>query len=234
MPVKEYLDAEETSLVEDAATCLRDKVFIRLLRRTACRVSEVLGLEEKHIDFAQHQIRIEHEKIRLNLACPYCAKQGEKTRLGRKHTYCPRCGKEVRDAITKEKAIRHLRKVPVSPDTLQLVREYIKKGGITEVNGKRMLFNFSRQWAWSIVKSCAERAGFMELENPENEKKHHVSPHKLRDAFAIDAMKKKPTMDDARLLQEMLGHAKIDTTMHYRKVQMTELHDFYDSLMEEE
>ena len=119
-------------------------------------------------------------------------------------------------------------------DTLALVRQYIKKGGITEVNGKRMLFSFSRQWAWHIVKDCAERAGYFELENPENERKHHVSPHKFRDAFAINAIKKKPNLDDARLLQELLGHSSINTTLRYRKVAGAELQDFYDDLLKEE
>ncbi len=233
MPVKEYLEAEETSLIEAAAVCPRDKLLIRLLRRTGCRVSEVLALEEKHIDFVNHHIRIEHEKMRLNLNCPECAKRGEKTHLGRKHVFCPKCGAPVSVTIAKETQIRHLRKIPLDKDTLQMVREYIAKGGAAEVNGKSLLFKFTRQWAWNIVKSSAIRAGFTVLENPENERKHHVSPHNLRDAFAINAMKKRSSFDDARLLQELLGHAKIDTTMHYRKVKITELKDYMNDLMEE-
>lgn len=229
MPTKEYLEVEDTSLIEDAAQCLRDKVLIRLLRRLGCRVGEVLGLEEKHIDFGQRQIKIEHEKLRINLSCPKCG-----ARLGKKHKFCPICAQPVTQAISKAKEERHLRKVPVDKDTLQLLRQYIKKGGITEVDGKRMLFKMSRQWAWHIVVECAERAGFMGLENPTNERQHHVSPHKFRDAFAINAIKKRPTLDDARLLQELLGHANINTTLHYRVVGGVELQKFYDNLLKEE
>ncbi len=229
MPVKEYLTQEEASLIEDAADNLRDKLFIRLLRRLACRVGEVLGIEEKHINFALHQVKIEHEKIYIRLSCPDCG-----SKVAKSHTFCPTCTAPLKEAVAKEKKIRHLRKIPIDKDTLELLQEYIKRGGVTEVNGKRKLFNFSQQWARHIVRKCAERAGFYELENPENERKHYVHPHSFRDAFAINAMKKKPTMDDARLLQEMLGHKLISTTMRYRKVAITELHDFYDDLLSEE
>lgn len=229
MPVKEYLEVEDTSLIEDAARCLRDKLLIRLLRRLACRVGEVLGLEERHIDFAKRQVRIEHEKMRISLACPQCG-----AHLGKNSVFCSNCGKQVEQAVSKEKETRRLRKIPVDRDTLQLVREYIKKGGITEVHGKRMLFTISRQWAWHIVVECAERAGFNQLENPENEKLHHVSPHKFRDSYAINAIKKRPNLDDARLLQEILGHQNIGTTLRYRKVAGAELQDYYDDLLKKE
>ena len=235
MPVKEYLEAKETSLIEDKATCLRDKLLIRLLRRLGCRVGEVLGLEEQHVDFENRQVRIEHEKMRVALYCPFCPQDGkDRTRLSKKSVFCPKCGKAVEQAVSKGKAERHLRKIPVDADTLTLIREYIKKGGVTAVGGKRMLFTIKRQWAWHIVVECAEKAGFLQLENPENERKHHVHPHSFRDAFAINAMKKKPTMDDARLLQEILGHSNINTTMHYRKVNNNELHDFYDDILDKD
>ncbi len=230
---KEYLEASETSLIEDAAGSLRNKVMIRLLRRLGCRIGEVLGLEERNIDFVLRQVKIEHEKVRITLFCPYCKQNGDKTRLGKKHTYCPKCGQLVKEAISKATEERHLRKIPVDADTLKLIASYIREGGITVVGGKRKLFNITRQRAWRIVVNCAERAGFRQLINPGNEKLHHVSPHKFRDAFAINAMKLKPSMDDARLLQEMLGHSSIDTTMKYRKVKGAELQEFYDSIIDQ-
>ncbi len=234
MPVKEYLTPKETSLIEDAADNLRDKLFIRLLRRLACRLGEVLGIEEKHINFTLHQIKIEHEKILIGLSCPICSENGIKVRIGKKHEFCPKCGIPVKNAVEKKKAIRHLRKIPVDRNTLELLREYIDRGGVKEVNGRRMLFTFSQQWARQIVRKCAERAGFYELENPENERRHHVHPHSFRDSWAINAIKKKPTADDLRLVQEMLGHRSYDTTMRYRKVAIDELHSFYNELLEEE
>jgi len=228
MPTKEYLIPEDTSLIEDAALCLRDKLLIRLLRRLGCRVGEVMGLEVKHFDFPRRQVKIEHEKLRIKLNCPDCG-----TGLSKSSIFCPRCGTKVEKAVAKEKETRRLRKIPVDKDTLELVRQYIKGGGVTELNGKKLLFARTRQWAWGIVVDCAKRAGFDQLENPENERKHHVSPHKFRDAFAINAIKKRPNLDDARLLQELLGHSSINTTLRYRKVSGHELQTWYDELLEE-
>jgi len=229
MPTKEYLLPEDTSLIEEAALCLREKLLIRLLRRLGCRVGEVLGLEVKHFDFSQRQVKIEHEKLRIRLNCPACD-----AGLAKSSIFCPKCGVAVERAIKKEKETRRLRKIPVDNDTLEMVRKYIKGGGVTVVNGRKLLFARTRQWAWGVVVACAKRAGFNQIENPENERKHHVSPHKFRDAFAINAIKKRPTLDDARLLQELLGHSSINTTLRYRKVAGTELQEFYDDLLKKE
>ncbi len=233
-PPKEYLLPAETSRIEDAAVCPRDKLLIRLLRRLGCRITEVLDLEEKHIDFAQRRVKIEHQKMFSDLYCPFCHQLGESTHLGKKAIFCPRCGKRVDQAIVKKQEEHRLRKVPVDKDTLTLVRQYIKAGGVTERNGKRMLFTISRQWAGHIVRDCAERAGYLEIENPKNERKHHVHPHSFRHAFAINAIKQSTTPDDVRILQEILGHSNINTTMAYREVAGTEMREYYDKLLKEE
>ncbi len=234
IPVKEYLEVEDTSLIEDAALCLRDKLLVRLLRRLGCRVGEILGLEERHIDFSQRQIKIVHEKARITRFCSYCAKEGVRTRLGKKWLACPRCMNPISNAIIKQMDATLLRKVPIDKDTLQLIRQYINQGGITEVREKQMLFTISRQWVWHIVVDCAERAGFLQLENPKNEKLHHVHPHSFRDAFVNNVMKQNPNDDDIRLLQEMLGHQNFNTTAAYRKVSGVELRARYDKWLKEE
>ena len=45
-----------------------------------------------------------------------------------------------------------------------------------------------------------------------------ISPHRLRDAFAIHAIKFDDSGDGLGLLQEHLSHQSITTTMRYRKV----------------
>lgn len=233
-PAKEYLEPAETSLIEDAAECLRDKLLIHLLRRLACRISEVLGIEERHIDFSHREVRITHKKARITRYCPFCDQDGVRTRLGKKYIVCPRCAHLVGEALTKQMNQSEFRKIPVDKETLSLIREYIKKGGVTEVDGKRMLFSISPQWARQIIRSCAKRAGFYEMVNPKNDRSHHVSPHDFRRAFATAAMQKKPSLDDARLLQELLGHKDVNTTLKYRVVKNTELHGYYDDVVEGE
>ena len=115
-----------------------------------------------------------------------------------------------------------------------MLREYDERGGPVMQNGKRLNFGISRYRAYQIIKECADRAGLPQLVNPETGKTHHVSPHKLRDAFAVHAVKLNDSGDGLRLLQEHLGHASFDTTAKYRKVAGEELKDWYDNLWQKE
>src|SRR4030042_325401 len=84
--------------------------------------------------------------------------------------------------------------------------------------GKLLVFAINRHRAWQIVRECAEKAGLPKLVNPETGKVHNVSPHRLRDAFAVHAIKLDDSGDGLRLLQEHLGHLSFNTTAKYRKV----------------
>jgi integrase/recombinase XerD len=63
---------------------------------------------------------------------------------------------------------------------------------------------------------------------------HNVSPHRLRDAFAVHAVKVDDSGDGLRLLQEQLGHVSFNTTAKYRKVAGDELKEWYGKLWEKE
>jgi len=80
------------------------------------------------------------------------------------------------------------------------------------------------------VKECADRAGLPELVNPETGRVHSISPHRLRDAFAVHAMKFDDSADGLRLLQEHLGHASFNTTARYRKIAGDEHKEWYQRI----
>jgi integrase/recombinase XerD len=225
--MKSYIGPEEVKLMEEAATCLRDKLLIRLLFRLGCRISEALALKVEDIDFTQGTVTIQHLKARLKLSCPHC-----NARLGRSHAFCPRCGAKVERAVAQAKEHRRLRTLHLDHDTLEMLRDYIHRGGPVSRGGKQLIFGINRHRAWQVVKGCAEKAGLPNLLNPETGKVHSVSPHRLRDAFAVMAVRRDDSTDGIRMLQEQLGHANIGTTMHYRKVAGKELKDWYSRLWE--
>lgn len=115
-----------------------------------------------------------------------------------------------------------------------MLEDYIMKGGPLRRDGKFLIFGINRHRAWQIVGECAKRAGLPQLINPETGKMHNVSPHKLRDAFAVHAVKLNDSGDGLRLLQEHLGHQSITTTMRYRKVSGEEQKDWYDRLWDKQ
>ena len=223
--MKVYVEPEEVVLMEEATTNLRDRLLVRLLFHLGCRVSEALALTVEDVDLGRSTITIKHLKARLKLSCINCGQ-----RLGRSHVFCPKCGGRVEKAQTEQQERRRQRVLPVDGDTLSMLKDYIRRGGPVVRDGKRLIFGINRHRAWQIVRGCAEKAGLPKLVNPETGTIHNVSPHRLRDAFAVHAVKLDDSGDGLRLLQEHLGHQSFNTTARYRKVSGKEHKEWYRKL----
>jgi len=222
--MKAYLELSELKQLEEGATCLRDRLLIRLLARLGCRISEALALRVEDIDFDAGTVTILHLKSRISTYCQKCG-----ARLGKTHKFCPGCGDKVDKAATREEAHRRMRTLPIDGDTLEMLADFVRRD-----KTKGLIFGINRHRAWQIVRDCADRAGLPPLVNSETGRVHNVSPHRLRDAFAVRAVKRDDSGDGLRLLQEQLGHVSISTTMRYRKVAGKELKEWYQKLWEEQ
>ena len=223
-----YLEPHQVRLLEASATKIRDKLLIRLLFRLGCRVSEALGIFVDDVDLAVGTVTIQHLKIRTKLLCPAC-----NHRLSKNNVYCPGCGSSVAKTLAKEQEHRRIRILPIDAGTRTMLEEYFQNSGPVFRDGKQPVFGISRHRAWQIVKGCAEKAGLPKLVNPETGKVHNISPHKLRDAFAVNAVKHNDSGDGLRLLQEHLGHQSFNTTARYRKVAGEEHRKWYDKLWQD-
>jgi integrase/recombinase XerD len=136
--------------------------------------------------------------------------------------------------LLKEQEHRRQRVLPIDDETLEMLKEYIERGGPVVRDGKRVIFGINRHRAWQIVKECSEKAGLPKLTNPETGRLHNVSPHCLRTAFAVHAVKLDDSGDGLRLLQEHLGHISFNTTAKYRKVAGEEHRQWYQRLWSKE
>jgi integrase/recombinase XerD len=218
--MKTYLDLEDIELLEEAATNLRDRLLIRLLFRLGCRVSEALALRVEDIDFDRSRVTILHLKRGIRMSCQRC-----RARVGKSHRFCPVCGEKLGEAAIRQQEHRRMRILPVDANTLNMLTYFI------EMEGKNgLIFDINRHRAWQVVRQCATRAGLPALVNPETGKARGVSPHRLRDAFAVLAAKVDDSGDGLRLLQEHLGHASFNTTAKYRKVAGEEHREWYQKL----
>jgi integrase len=66
--MKAYLEIEAEQL-ENATTCMVDKLLIRLLIRLGCRISEAVSLEVKDKDYARCLLLTKTPKPPLRSAC---------------------------------------------------------------------------------------------------------------------------------------------------------------------
>lgn len=176
--MKAYLEVDEVRRLEKATTNLRDRLLIKLLSHLGCRVSEALALEVKDIDFDSGTVTIQHLKARTKLSCPECG-----ARLGQSHSYCPKFGAKVKQVITKEQEHHRIRTLPLDSETLELLRNYIKRGGPVNQKGKLLIFGINRHRAWQIIRNCAQKAKLPKLVNPETGRVHNVSPSPLKRRF---------------------------------------------------
>ena len=222
---KTYLEVSEVELLEKQAGNLRDRLLVRLLFHLGCRVSEALALTPQDIDLDRGMVTILHLKSRVRVFCPNC-----NARLGKAHHFCPGCGQRVEAAVRKELEHRRMRTLPLDRATVELLRDFIRRGGPVQYEGELRIFGINRHRAWGIIKELARRAGLPRLAHPESGKEHGVSPHRLRDAFAVMAVKRDDSGDGLRLLQEQLGHASFNTTARYRKVGGQEHQEWYEGL----
>jgi integrase/recombinase XerD len=72
----------------------------------------------------------------------------------------------------------------------------------------------SRQSAWTVLRTAAERAGLAS----------GISPHTLRHSFATHLMEGGA---DVRVVQELLGHSSVTTTQIYTLVTVDRLREVY-------
>jgi integrase/recombinase XerD len=223
MTMKAYLELSEIDLMEQATTCQRDRLLIRLLSRLGCRISEALALKVEDIDFDQSTVTILHLKRTVKVFCPNCG-----VRLSNRHQFCPGCGLQVSETIRSQQERRRIRVLPVDEATLTMLMSYIHT--LTSSDSDSLLFQINRHRAWQIVRDCARGAGLPSLVNPETGRARGISPHRLRDAFSVHAMKVDDSGDGLRLLQEHLGHLSFNTTARYRKIAGEEHRQWYDRL----
>ncbi|HVW44087.1 MAG TPA: site-specific tyrosine recombinase XerD [Amycolatopsis sp.] len=115
------------------------------------------------------------------------------------------------------------RVVPVGSYALTALEAYLVRGRpglVAKGRGSSALFlnarggALSRQSAWTILNTAAQRAGLAD----------GVSPHTLRHSFATHLL---DGGADVRVVQELLGHASVTTTQIYTLVTVDQLREVY-------
>jgi integrase/recombinase XerD len=131
---------------------------------------------------------------------------------------------EARTVLLRGKGGKQ-RRVPLGSFAAKAVEAYLVRARPTlAANGtgnSTLLLNarggpLSRQSAWTVLRTCAERAGLVA----------GISPHTLRHSFATHLLEGGA---DVRVVQELLGHSSVTTTQIYTLVTVDQLREVYAS-----
>jgi integrase/recombinase XerD len=169
----------------DTATGLRDRALLEFLYSTGARISEAVGLDVDDISLAEPE---------SGPAIVRLFGKGSKERL-----------------------------VPLGSYGARALDAYLVRGRpllAAKGKGTPALFlnarggRISRQSAWTILKTAAEKANITK----------DVSPHTLRHSFATHLLEGGA---DVRVVQELLGHASVTTTQVYTLVTADTLREIY-------
>lgn len=118
---------------------------------------------------------------------------------------------------------RKERLVPLGQYAIEAVQSYLRYGRpelAAKGSGEHALFlnkrgrRLSRQSAWEIISTAATLAGIDD----------DVSPHTLRHSFATHLLEGGASIRD---VQELLGHASVNTTQIYTKVSISTLREVH-------
>lgn len=127
---------------------------------------------------------------------------------------------ETRSVILHGKGDKQ-RLVPVGRPAIEALDAYLVRGrpALVKKSTPALFLNarggrLSRQSAWQVLHSAAERAG---ITTP-------VSPHTLRHSFATHLL---DGGADVRVVQELLGHASVTTTQIYTLVTVNTLREVW-------
>ena len=175
------------SVVGDEPPALRDRALLEFLYATGARISEALALSVD--DVLDDSLRAA-PSIRVT-------GKGNKQRI-----------------------------VPVGSFALEALDAYLTRArpALLSSRGRATAMVFlgnrggalSRQNAWLILHSAAERAGLT----------RSLSPHTLRHSFATHIL---AGGADIRVVQELLGHSSVSTTQIYTKVTIDTFREVYQS-----
>ncbi len=171
----------------DTPLGLRDRALLELLYGTGARISEAIGLDVDEVARVLDADPAEPVALRL-------LGKGNKQRI-----------------------------VPLGSYARAALLSYLVRSRPTlaaHSSGNPALFvnsrgsRLSRQSAWNLVQTAAERAGI----------NVDVSPHTLRHSYATHLL---DGGADVRVVQELLGHASVTTTQIYTLVTVDHLREVY-------
>ncbi len=182
---------------ETRALGLRDRALLELLYATGLRVSELVGLSLRDIDFASRQLRTVGK--------------------GRKERVVP-YGERAAEALAAYLPVRRELMATTPAATSRGTRCVAPKGRSHKIDEPLFVNSRGGRLTDRSVRRLLDRA------MSAAEVDRHASPHALRHSFATHLL---AAGADLRAIQELLGHASLSTTERYTSLDADRLMAVY-------
>jgi integrase len=208
-PIKDlrgYMPEEQIRKLLVGAHKLRDKLLLRLLWVTGCRISELLGGN------SWYPINCSYRKEKKCLTT--CYKNCEHRITQKLRVFEPahvndidwNDGVIILNLLKRKKYPPPQHRVALDKITLNMLKEYIKQEHLQPTDP---IFNITRQRAFQITREIGKSVGI----NKVGSKGLH--DHHFRHSHCVAYVKKNNTLEGLRKLQKRIGHASISTTAEY-------------------
>jgi len=200
----QYLAREQVQELIAACTSIRDRLFIRVAFEAGGRVTELITIRRCDIDLPGRQIRLRTLKQRRD----------RRRRREEAARWIP-----VSDSLCADLGTYLL--------ALDARRRRLAEMPGHEVIGKMdpdetaRLFPITRQAAFKLIRNAGKRAGIIARGGRE------ISLHILRHSFAKNCLNQGVPIN---VVQKLLGHASITSTMVYLKVDPAEARAFLSNV----
>ena len=172
----------------------RDKAILEVFYASGLRLSELVGLDVEHLDLSERLVRVK-------------GKGGRE----REVPFNQFAAKAVQDYLDHPERKKVIKKAKLLPASRRAVRTVRVRGNPLFINyrGHRLSTRSVDRLVRRYVKAWAVKMG----EDPKEFE--HISPHALRHSFATHLLARGMNL---RVIQELLGHEKLDTTQIYADI----------------
>ncbi|PWJ54681.1 integrase/recombinase XerD [Quadrisphaera granulorum] len=216
VPVADVLALLEASSLGEGPMPVRDRALLELLYGTGARISEAVGLDIDDLPAEVFGDRTPEGDDDGEGRAALLRLRGK----GGKERVVPLGSYAVQALSAYLVRARPALAAAGTPEDRSSAGAVSIKGAVS-IEGAVFLNSrgarLSRQSAWAVLRTAAERAGIGSADHP-------ITPHTLRHSFATHLLEGGA---DVRVVQELLGHASVTTTQIYTMVTADALREVY-------
>ena len=207
-----YITQEQYDLIFLACKDERERLLVRMLWKTGRRVSELLLLKVKDIDWDLGMISWQIEKKNILRQRSKETNDEFKARV---------------EDVAKHGKPEFRAMKPLDSKSLEMLKNYIASFELVPENYVffspwKVAMPLTRFRVFQIIRKIGERAGINSIG------KKGIHPHHFRHGFAVNVARKAKNPAQIIMLHKILEHSSMEQTMQYQKYSQEDLREILE------